>query len=194
MTKNEMLTVLQWIDAEFYTVTAKMTDDDRKNRAAHFWSELGAYPFPAVMEAVKRISRRGFPPRTGEILAGVGERPEHPGERSFRIKADPAGRMFYELNFGEGSASGPIEGGEAFGMSPVEALKWRWWTDRSDLNTRIYDAAAFYGAKSEKGHKYASAMVKALYNAPAGHERDYLSILAEAEAEQAVDLEIENSL
>ena len=190
MTKNEMLVILQWIDAEFYTATAKMSDDDRKNRAAHFWSELGAYPFAAVMEAVKRISRRGFPPRTGEILAGVGERPEHPGERSFRIKADPAGRMFYELNFGEGSASGPIEDGETFGMSPVEALKWRWWTDRSETNERIYDAALFYGADTPRSREYASAMVIALY-AGAG---DWLKILLAAEAEQAVDLEIENSL
>lgn len=67
MNTEELNRVLSWIDSEFYTQASKMTVEEKTQRARHWREELGAYPFSAVMEAVRKQSGSGFVPRTSQI-------------------------------------------------------------------------------------------------------------------------------
>lgn len=142
MTIEELDTILDYIDNEFYSFTSKMSNADKTSRTRHWLKELEDLPFDAAMAAVRDISEKGYPPRTAEIRKAARERLEPKGEIGTvkpycRVYQDPAGNMFYEIRFANGGGGSGAVGQY---MQPWELIKWRWLATKKPEHLAAWEA------------------------------------------------------
>lgn len=123
MTNNELAKIMNYLDAEFYSVSAKMTNDEKIVRLKHWREELGDYLFEDVMDAVREVSKSGFPPKTAQVRSILDEKDcwREPKKASFRMWKDASGDIMLDINDGKGNnTNGPVKS-----FSPWEIIKWR---------------------------------------------------------------------
>lgn len=123
MNKDELASVLKFIDQEFVSGAQKMTNNDRINRYKHWKNEVGDYRFDDVMEAVREQIKTGFPPKTGQIRAWLDEKAcqKTTADGYYRLIKDNSGNIYYELKFpNAGGGRGLISA-----MEPWEHIKYR---------------------------------------------------------------------
>ena len=139
MNKLQLQEVMNYLDAEYSGIVARMTDDEKKIRARHWASEIGSLDFDAVMTAVRKLSRGQFMPRTAEILNEVENlRPERiRGKREIcKIYRDASGNEVLDLRYSDGSEQ---LSGYLSGFPEWMQLKFRWMAEPNELNTLAWE-------------------------------------------------------
>lgn len=105
MNKYQLREVLAYLDMEYAGIVNRLSEDEKKARARHWASEVGALDFDSVMLAVKKLSRGQYMPRTAEVLAEVEKSRKvitslKPTCRIFR---DASGLEILDLRYSDGS-------------------------------------------------------------------------------------------
>ena len=139
MNKVQLSQVIAYIDAEYAGIAARMSNDEKKIRARHWASEVGALDFDAVMGAVRKLARGQYMPRTAEVISEVEK--SRAGSRSGRSKCriyrDPAGHEILDLRHPDGS---DWICGDLSRFPEWMQLQFRWMADPSPENTAAWDA------------------------------------------------------
>ena len=99
MNKNQLLQVMEYLDAEYAGIVSRMAPEERSARLRHWSREIGALDFDSAMTAVKVLARGQYMPRTAEILAEV-ERSRaaaKTGKQTVRIFRDDSGAEILDV-------------------------------------------------------------------------------------------------
>jgi len=147
MTNTELTKIMNYLDAEFASGAAKMTNDDKIKRHIHWREEIGDYQFEDAMEAVREIAKSGFPPRTGQVRNILDNRNsfQKPKKASFRMYKDPSGGIFLNIEFGNGGSAK----GDAKHFEPWEIIKWRAIITKEPANIADWDEVIYASEKNE---------------------------------------------
>lgn len=148
MNKAQLSQVLEYIDAEWAGITARMSVDEKKARAKHWATEIGTLDFDAVMNAVRELSKGQYMPRTAEIIAAV--RNQKPAVKTGRMTCriwQAGGDEVYDLRNPDGSE---CMFGRMQGLPEWMQIKFRWMADPTPENTAAWDA---YIAACERGEQ-----------------------------------------
>lgn len=126
MNKGQLQQVMFYLDAEFPGIMNRMTDDEKAARAKHWAAEVGTLDYDMVMQAIRTLAEKGYPPSTAQIRAEI--RKFLPAEREnvepyCRVFRDPSGQMCYDLRFRNGGGGSGLVGKL---MQPWELIKWRY--------------------------------------------------------------------
>lgn len=154
MTNNELAQVMNYLDAEFASSAAKMTNDDKINRQKHWRDELSEYRYPDVMDAVREISKTGFPPKTAQVRGILDEKGcwREPKKASFRIWRDPSGEILLDINFGNGGSAS----GSAKEWEPWQIIKWRWMVTKKPEHSADWEKVIYASEHNQDWQRIAN--------------------------------------
>jgi len=138
MNKYQLTQIMDYLDAEYAGIVSRMTDAEKKARTKHWAQEIGPLDFDAVMDAVRKLSRGQFMPRTAEVIAEVEtvRRKNTCGKPICRIFRDAAGHEILDLRYSDGSdwITGYLDH-----FPEWMQAKFRWMADPTPENTAEWD-------------------------------------------------------
>ena len=140
MNKNQLTQVLEYLDTEYAGITARMTEDERKQRAKHWSKEIGMLDFDSVMSAVRKLSQGQYMPRTAEVIREVQSMPKvsnaSRGRQTCRIQVTSDGTEVFQLKNSDGTE---VMSGTLRSLPEWMAAKFRWLADPNPENTAAWD-------------------------------------------------------
>lgn len=156
MTNKELAQVMNYLDAEFASGAAKMTNDDKINRLKHWREEIGDYRYSDVMDAVRELSKTGFPPKTAQVRGILDDkscwREPEKEKASFRIWRTPSGEILFDINFGNGGSAK----GSAKNYAPWEIIKWRWMVTKRPEHSADWESIIYAREHGQNWEKIAN--------------------------------------
>lgn len=151
MNKSQLQEVLDYMDCEYAGIVSGMTDDEKRNRAKHWAKEIGSLDFSAVMNAVRKLARGQFMPRTGEVLREVEAESLNKGfdrpmrsqywwKPKCRIWQGNDGKEYYDY---QGPDSSESMHGLFSALPEWMQLKFRWLAEPTTENTEAWENYIF---------------------------------------------------
>ena len=139
MNKQQMESVLGYLDTEYAGIVKRMTDAEKATRAKHWAMEIGPLDYNAVMTAIRKLAKNAYMPRTAEIIAEV--------EKSLpetKVSQKPRCRIFRDANGDEvldlrHSDGTEFMSGYLKSFPEWMQLKFRWQANPTYENTLAWD-------------------------------------------------------
>ena len=138
MNKQQLQSILDYLFTEFASITSKMTPESKKQLSQHWAKEIGNYDYDIADNAVRKLSKGQFMPRTGQIIAEIEKQSEAKSktQNKCRIFTDAAGNEILDLRFSDGT---PQICGLLSNCPEWMQIKFRWIANPSPENTAAWD-------------------------------------------------------
>ena len=143
MNKQQLQTIMDYLDNEYAGIVNRLTPQEKKARYQHWAKEIGTLDFNAAMNAVRKLARGQYVPRTAEIIseveklqASIYETEQASGSKNShcRIFRNSTGDSIYEVGNNYRTTSGNIDS-----LPEWLQLKLKWLANPTQENLEAWD-------------------------------------------------------
>ena len=143
MNKQQLQTIMDYLDNEYAGIVNRLTSQEKKARYQHWAKEIGTLDFNAAMNAVRKLARGQYIPRTAEVISeveklqeSIRETEQASGSKSStcRIYRNASGDEIYETSNNYRSNSGELNA-----LPEWLQIKLRWMANPTEENIKAWD-------------------------------------------------------